>query len=391
MNAAETWLNTIPALAREELGMEIAENRLGGSILEEKPRLINALMERYCTLQCKHCLLPEHHSTSKISRESRLDNILANLVGQLPEKSSFLHEGRIVLPWHIQLLKKLKSETPNVLFGLIDNGTYTRIIKSFRNYQLDWLDISCDGIRENHNAQRDPNGKSYDQMMNGLLHARDVTKPPEQGGRVTSLMTITTLNHMDIKRVADDLFKQNTNHPALDYIDELHITTMSPKQPINYSIDLESGHMATVFESVKELQDAGLTVYLRLYNTKHLGLLARHTGYKTFQKSLEHAKTYSHGIIELELDGVQLFYMPSSIWPAEGIFIDANASQRVAYAQVHTLEQLNEPANAKYTVQQLKEDSSLEDAHKANVTQWKNHFMKGFMNQETSVLKEVYA
>ena len=83
--------------------------------------------------------------------------------------------------------------------------------------------------------------------------------------------------------------------------------------------------------------------------------------------------------------------MPSSIWPSEGIFIDANASQRVAYAQVHTLEQLNDPAYAKYTVQQLKEDSGLEDAHRKNVSQWRKHFMKDFLEQETAVLREVYA
>jgi hypothetical protein len=391
MNAAETWLYVVPALARKDITIKMADKRIVNSLLIEKPELINALMERSCNLQCIHCLLPEHYSTSKISKESRLDNILKNLAMQLPTKgkSSFLHEGRIVMPWHIRFLKELKSRAPKVAYGLIDNGTYTRALKEFENFQLDWLDISCDGTRKSHNAQRDPLGKSYDQMMDGLLHARDVTISPMLGGRVTSLMTMTSLNYQDIKNVADELFRKNPRHPTLNYIDELHITTMNPKLPINYTIDLRLEHMAVIFESIKELQDSGMPVYFRLYSTQHLGLLAKHIGYKTFQKSLEQAKAYPHGIIGLNLEGVQLYYIPSSIWPSEGIFIDANGAQRAAYAQSYTLEQLNNPTYSKYTVQQLNETSSLEDAHKANVTQWRNHFMNNFLEQETALLRQL--
>ncbi len=389
-NAAATWLAAIPELAKQERVTstdidECIENFSHSLLQKEPPQLVNALLERACNLQCTHCLLPAHAGTTSISKAAGLDRILENLVTQLGEvpatgngwAPAFLHEGRIVRPWHLEVMARLKESAPKVTYGLIDNGSYTQLLREFSRYriQLDWLDISCDGTRESHNAQRDPRGTSYDAVLNGLAHAREIVKPQ---GRVTSLMTLTSLNYADIPAVAETLL-------GCSLVDELHVTTMSPKLTVNYTIDLEQRQVATAFEDVVKLSREQ-RVYFRLYNTKHLGYIAKHVGQTAMQTAFTKATAYDHGIIGLPIEGMVVYYAPSSLWPAEGIFVDVNGAQRVAYAQGNTLAQLEDPVHETYTVQQLTPNSSLMDAHTASVRQWANHFMKGFVKQEIAIL-----
>ena len=201
-------------------------------------------------------------------------------------------------------------------------------------------------------------------------------------------MTVTSLNFSDIESVAEHLFIQNPIAPSYSYIDELHVTTMNPKLPVNYTIDLDTKKLGVVFESIKRLQTARIPVYFRLYNSKHLDLLAEYLGRSTLKYSMRSAKTYAHGVIGLDLDGVTAYYAPSSIWPAEGIFVDSNGAQRVAYAQSHSLTELDTSPLSKYTVQQLSPATLLAQAHIANVEQWSTYFMEDFLRQEIKLFSK---
>ena len=106
----------------------------------------------------------------------------------------FVHNGRVLREWHLDIFKNIKEKRPDMEIGLIDNGTYTRYLDKFKekNIKLNWVDISVDGTKEFHNLQRN-SLVSFDSMMNGLKHAREIIVSPENGGKVTSFLLLRIL------------------------------------------------------------------------------------------------------------------------------------------------------------------------------------------------------
>ena len=180
---------------------EELEKGMVEALKAEVPMLCSATMERACNFSCKHCLYPKEESSQEESKKVGLDKIIYNIIDQMPTKEtsprnmvgevrsespSFLHIGRILREWHLDILKNIKERRPDIRIGLIDNGTYTKFLDKFKekNIKLDWLDISVDGVKEFHNLQRGSNS-AFDITMNGLKHAREITVR-KRGGKVTS-------------------------------------------------------------------------------------------------------------------------------------------------------------------------------------------------------------
>src|SRR3989344_182980 len=355
--------------------------------------MFDALMERTCNLQCRHCLFQNENSSYAYSMKNNLRKILINFAKKIPgNEIYFIHEGRIILPWHIEVLKGMKNIRPELKMGLIDNGSYMLHLKKFKeqDLKLDWLDISCDGTRDIHNKQRDPTLKrAYDMMLNGLTHAREITKPRGEGGRVTSLFTMTKINFNDIFKTAKVLFVKN-ELTSFSYIDEFHITVMNPHLPKNFPLDIGVEEMKIAFQQIKELQkEYKNKIFFRLYGHKHLKILAKAVGENVFWESFTNKLLLGHGAVQFVLECVPILYFPTSIWPQEGIFIDADGSQRHAYCQKYTLEELRLKDKEVYTVQHLKGKEDFVDSYKKGAQSWWNRFGENFLQEETDFFSYV--
>ena len=375
------------------LGRKNAVAQITTALKQEVPNLISSVWERACNLQCAHCIYPADRSSEKYSDESNFSGVLRNIVQQMPTASDgprhqppfLLHEGRILRSWHIPVLAHMRSLRADLHIGLIDNGSYVSFVEEFKKHDFlfDWLDISIDGLKENHNRQRDPIRKqSFDQTFNGIRHGRSILKP---NGRLSSLMTITNLNYTDILPLAESLLSQNL-------VDQAHFTFMSSKREPNFAIEMKLAEWRIAWNQLKEAyQKYPDKIVIKFFRIEDLDMLAQVIGTSKVFQRLQDKKTMraSIGVLIFDIEGVEVHFYPVSLWPQESIVIDADSAYRTAYMQQYTIEQLRkDPDKQKFTVCQLTAQSDFIESYHRCVDHWWTHFGKDILEKERAVFEK---
>lgn len=383
----------------------------------ELPMLISAVLERTCNLQCAHCLYQKEKSSAALSKSSHLDETILGLVSQLPLRSEdpekpyepqFMSAGRILRPEHLKLFTALRAQRPDVALGVIDNGTFVALLEKGQwpaDFRFDWMDISIDGLEESHNQQRQ-SPKAFAQALEGLQRAREVTKAPSEGGRVTSLLTLTKINAGEIKQTADTLLQSDTD--GLPLIDQFRVTTVSPTNSIIAGIEASTEDFSMAWEQIKEISHQYNTpeeqrVVLAIYRIQDLEKLATVVGEKKF---LEKFQPTDRGGLEvqadrnflyLDLDGVRVQYLPLSIWTPEEFLIEADSTSRTAYEGQFTLEELRSGTSkdgrdtTPYTLETLTAQTNLREAFERGVDAYWTRFGKERLVEEMAVFARIQA
>ncbi|MFA5095696.1 MAG: hypothetical protein WC447_03510 [Candidatus Paceibacterota bacterium] len=355
----------------------------------EYPTLCSLILERTCNLNCLHCFFQKEQSSAKVSKATELETKISNIVSQLPKNASVIHEGRILQKWHIPILKRLKEERSDISFGLIDNGSYLlqKDCLNENKFLFDWMDISVDGIKSILNQQRQ-SGKAYDMAITGLKEARKYTVAQNNGGKVTSLFTATTINCRCLSKIARLLMSQRL-------IDELHVTPASEVVSKNGEIVMDSNDWLIFWEQFKETRvigdNHGVGVYLKLYKLDDVIKLSEVIGKQKFLKDFNDSKTVmvDRGSISFMVDGIRILYIPLSICQSETFVIDSDGSYRLAYCIEYTLKELNEGKDSKgndilaYTVSRLEKNSSFKSLYTKGAKQWMDNF--GLKNLEQEI------
>jgi hypothetical protein len=283
----------------------------------------------------------------------------------------FLHDGRILRRWHLDVFRRLREVRPDMRLGLIDNGTYTRLANHFDDLQLDWLDISLDGMKEAHNLQRQ-NPHAFDQAIEGLRRGREFVRDRNDAGKVTSLFTLTNINHGQVGAVANFLFKEGL-------VDELHITPMTPASAMNQALEISLDQFATAWEEIiRAIQEHGeRKAFFRIYRVEDLAKLAHSVGTEMFRRSLGDASVNAvTGELILDIKGISVSFLPASIWPQETFLVDADGVYRTAYSAQYTLAEFASGKSVGgenirgYSVAKLTEGSSLAELYHQCVEQW---------------------
>lgn len=424
LSSTDYWYARVIKNLNTELSDEYLESKMIELLKNEIPDMLSVIMERQCNLQCAHCLFQnENESSKEQSLAHGLPQIINRIVDQMPKESDpphyespkFLHEGRTLREWHLDVLQNIREKRPDMQIGLIDNGSYISYLKHFkeRGFKLDWLDISIDGTESSHNLQRDPEKKkAYNIALRGLKHAREITMPQGEGGRVSSLYTLTKLNYKDIGEAADFLFSPNPEPSAyntetekqMNFIDELHLTTMAPQLEQNFSIEISPDEFAesweqikTVFQKYDREHKQRQVVSFRIYRHQDLEKLARTVGNEKFLNSITNMDEVERDIgrITFNLDGVPVTFSPLSTWPQETFNIDADGAYRPAFCQKYKIEELQRGIamdgadTKKYTFQQLDTTSPYADTYKQAVDHWWKNFGSQFLTDEINVMNRI--
>lgn len=362
----------------------------------EYPRLCSLILERACNLQCAHCIFQPEKTSIEASRSAGYTDLATNIISQYAPNPFIIHEGRILRDWHLGLFASIRKARPDAKIGLIDNGTYLKQEKYFRenNVLLDWIDISFDGTKEVHNKQR-CSTTAFDIALKGVNEARRFVRPKEEGGKVTTLFTVTNWNYHDVYNTAALLLGQNL-------VDELHITPFSPVrteiEPLFFCPGYKEGKVdecEVLWEQVVKIWNEfngknGKRVFVRVYQHADLEKIARAVGVDKFIKAFENKEkvTVDQGSVSFEIDGVRITYVPLSICPSETFVIDADGKYRMAYCLKYTLEELNggiskEGKDTKpYTVAKLTTDSNFHDLFHQGVSQWMGTFGYEYLKKE---------
>jgi hypothetical protein len=273
------------------------------------------------------------------------------VVRSLPEKTedyspSFMSAGRILQPWHLDLMACLRTVREDLKIGLIDNGTYTRLLDHRwpAGFKLDWIDISIDGTEETHNKQRDSE-RAYSDALKGLEHARHIVLPSEEGGRVSTLLTLTKLNAAEVATVADTLLIPREDGRKL--ADVFQVTTVSKTNEINAALELDVESMEAAWKGLIEASkkynspDAALDsqpVIFKIYRSEDFESLAAVVGERRFLASFSEDgdALWQGDTLYTTIDGVVVSYQPLSIWTPEEFLISPGGEYRVAYEGKYT-------------------------------------------------------
>lgn len=372
------------------------EEQMLSALKREVPEMCSVTMERACNLQCGHCLYRPEKSSEALSKAARLPKLILRAVDQLPgEAPRLLHEGRIIRPWHVEVLTEARQRRPELRIGLIDNGTYVHVLDEFRrqNFVLDWLDLSLDGPEAIHNAQRG-SATAYRDAMIGFRRAREVTKPQSEGGRVTSLFTLTTVNHLGFEAAAEILFPSRSE----PLVDQLHLTTMSPTRAELVPLELQDfyefwAQAKRVFARFGHDANGRQRVFFRFYRHQELQKLARVVGKKGMRHAFTEEILFAPGEVYFTVDGVPCVFAPLSLWPGEEFLIDADSHYGTAYSISHTLASLRRGKSDEgedlrgFTVEQLMSDFDLKSLYHRCVDQWWRFRGQRYLKEERDILR----
>jgi|GEM_PF-946989 len=382
---------------------------------EELPYMVSAVLERACNLSCNHCLYQDEKSSREASIKGRLSEVIEHMVSNMPKASEdtggkrnpepeFLSGGRILRPWHLDLFKNLRDVRPDVKIGMIDNGTFTKLLAKWpEGLKMDWIDISIDGTEEHHNEQRGSTN-AYSEAIHGLMRAREIIRPRSEGGYVASLMTLTNINAGDVPKVADVLFEESGGEPLAD---KLNLTTMGPTNAVNTELEMRVQDLAQAWDGIKKASAKYNTptnqrVSLRLYRIEDLEKLATIVGEKKFLESFpdneQEARervSFRGNFIETNIDGILVSYLPVSIWPPEELLIEADGAYRVAYEGQFTLDELRDGKSkdgrntGSYTVAQLTPETDFREVYEKAVDHYWQYFGHKKLDNEFATFQRI--
>ena len=380
--AIDTWFQAI--VSDNEL---ITPNHVRAALYADKPRLVSAVFERGCNLQCKHCFYTAESFTAPQRDIYDMTQSLQSLAKEFARNGEFhlLHAGRVLQPWHISALVGIKAECSDAKIGLIDSGHYTRIVKIIIDSGLtfDWIDISLDGDKLRHNLQR-KSAHAFAMAEAGIQRAHEILSP---SGRLTCLFTWTSINS-DSLLVAARIALRTTS--------EFHVSPVSPRNGLAHLTPSRDQTKVMWSQLIKATEEFGSErVVLRIYSTDDILRIAEIVGYGEMLYAFSNVLVYPNtaGCL-LNVRGVRITFFPPSLWPKEEVIIDADGYYRLGYSGQFKLSELRSGRSqagidiGPYTVGKPTEENFLM-LHERCVSQWWSTIGKGKFEREIHMLKKL--
>ncbi len=185
----ESWLAALATPA------ELAANALlQGIYAVSRPAQAEIIFEAGCAFACRHCIYPPTYN--EYNGDFPADQWESALTGVHQELGvqTFVYSGRAVVPAGVEVLQRLRREIPEAKIGLIDNGiSIVPHLDALESAALDWVDISLDGMPEDHDRQRRRPG-SFKAAQEGAFEVRRRQLAP----RLSVLTCLTTLNRASV-------------------------------------------------------------------------------------------------------------------------------------------------------------------------------------------------
>lgn len=346
------------------------------AVAMELPPLSSLILDRTCQFQCQHCIFQKEASSRSLPN---IDAVL-HVLKQLP-RVRVVHEGRQLTRKQLPLLEAIgRAGYP---IGIIESGTFVSLIDNILQSDLrfDWMDLSVDGPKEIHNTQRD-NLRSWDTAIEGIRQARKIIKPQ---GKLTSLMTVTSLNYAHVSTTGEEVFAKN--------VDEWHLTTMSLRQGIE-GLRADGKQLETALSQMLEVSKSRKKMFLRVYNLEDIRLLISIFGKETFSKLMENAKVTQNALV-LDI-GFPLFFYPVSLAPGETIVIDVDNWWRLPYCIKYTLDELSKGRDvygqdiSVYNITEITKQTNVADVYKQAVSRWREYRGEKQLATERALFQKLF-
>jgi len=157
---------------------------------ENPPSIAEIIMNSYCPNRCRHCIYPIdfHLHNTNMSLDTWMDafEILYNDLGL----KRFIFDGRALTRECTEAICFIKERFKDSRVGLLTDGVSAQpLLGELVRAALDWVDISVDGLEEDHDTQRNSKGafRKTLRLLRLLKNSGDFEK-------VNILSCLTTIN-----------------------------------------------------------------------------------------------------------------------------------------------------------------------------------------------------
>lgn len=355
----------------------------------EPPASAEVLVERTCNLHCWHCYRQAEAATRSVA-EDRLPPVVRSVVDQLPtveqdpfgRTPQFSHNGYILQPWQVPMLQGVRRRRPDVGINVVDNGSFLSLVPELGDkLRVDDMNISLDGMRDAHNRQRN-NERAFDVALDGLRRA------PAVADHVSSIMTLTTINYLDVEHVGTLLLGEGL-------ADFMVANFMSPTQPWHWQIETGTEEVSCAWHQCRRLAERynhdRLRFCVAVYRAEDLRKIADVVGPSEFRRAVEEMYVNPLRLV-FNIQGVRVHYKPLSTEPTEGVLLDVDGSWRTPYFQQFTLAELDEGVSewgsptGPYTAYHMTPSSNVRDVFHHVVEHWWKHFGRNALRTERELL-----
>jgi len=342
----------------------------------ELPSLSSLILDRSCQFQCQHCIFQKEASSMSLPNV----NAVLHVLKQLPNVK-VVHEGRQLTRKQLPLLKAISDAKHPI--GIIESGTFAPMIGDIlqTNLRFDWMDISIDGPKSIHNLQRD-SSRSWDVAIEGIRQARRVINPK---GKLTSLMTLSSLNSKYVLQTAEEVFTRG--------VDEWHLTTMSMRNGIE-KLKASKKQLEEALFQMMDFRKLQKKMFLRIYNLEDMQSLISIFGNGAFSKMLKDAKVTQNALV-LDI-GFPLFFYPVSLAPSETLVIDADNWWRLPYCIKYTLKELGKGRDmggqdiSTYNITEITQKTDVVQTYRQAVAQWQKYCGEQQLVEERALLQNLF-
>lgn len=346
---------------------------------QEVPPLLSWIVRGGCAVQCQHCIFPFEGPKAYLEQSSA--ETMISLLAQLTGIRTLVHEGRQLLPSQVPVLAAIKRAGFNV--SLINNGQYTTpamlSLCEREGLKFDALDVSVDGTRAIHNAQRSSE-MAYTWAMKGISNARRILTPE---GKLTSLYTLTSLNCSAV---------QETAETVMPLVDEWHLTTMSLRPGLEH-MRASKRALAAALEQLLAVRKEK-PVFLRTYSLPDFVWLLEILGKEAARKALKKALvTYNAIVLDI---GVPLYFYPKSLQVNETLAVDADGWWRLPFCIHYTFDELQAGVDREghdishFNIAPVSEELDISSRHAQVTKTWWNAIGKDCLNAERAAMQRFF-
>lgn len=305
----DRWLD----LVQHEIGHDQLE-QLRDIYREYTPTQGELIFTGECEFACQHCIY--HPGYAKFNSGLSVGEWKALLkdLNQGLGIETFVYGGRSVTRDGFEVLKGLRAMLPHARIGMIDNGIS---LKPYRDQlvslNLDWIDISLDGMESEHDLQRGRKG-SFAEAIESLRWLADHEIAP----KINILTCLTTINQASILSLIQFLNREGFKN--------VFITPMSILEGYRpaKSFQVLGGAFATFIGKLEEvlgtLEDAWLE--LNMFGLEYPQAIGEHAPklWQSFKKEIDHLTVKrSSGDNELSLN-----YFPESLTGTREFIVNSN-------------------------------------------------------------------
>jgi MoaA/NifB/PqqE/SkfB family radical SAM enzyme len=367
MRAIDYWFSHVSGQSNAEEVFQV--------VAMELPPLSSLILDRSCQFQCQHCIFQKESSSRSLPEIAEVLHVLKQL-----DNPKVVHEGRQLTAKQLPLLEAISCAGYPI--GIIESGTYTKFLAEILGSKLrfSWVDVSVDGPKQIHNLQRNSD-RSWDIAVNGVKQARRILN---HSGKVTSLMTITSLNCAHVSETGEEVIGRG--------VDEWHLTTLSVRNGIE-KMRASPAQLEIALHQITNISKTHKNTFLRIYNLEDMLSLISIFGERSFSTLLKKAKVTQNALV-LDI-GFPLFFYPSSIAPSETLVIDADGWWRLPYCIKYTLKELAEGRDSSgqnisvYNVTKITEQTDVAETYKRVVSSWRMYYGERQLSEEQKLFKNL--